>query len=117
MRLSIYLIAVLFVSAGSLHWLYPEFFMRIMPPYFPYPRHLVLLTGAIEIVLGTGVLIEKTRRQSGWGLILLLIAVFPANYYMLQRYDLFHSIPRWLLLWRLPLQAALIFWVYRATVK
>ena len=115
--LSIYCIAILFAGAGTLHWLHPDSFARIMPPYIPFHHQAVLLSGSLEIILGLGVVFVKTRNLCGWGLILLLLAVFPANLYMFQQPELFHAIPRGLLLLRLPLQFALAYWVYWATLK
>ena len=69
----------LYVIAGVLHFVAPEMYERVVPPQFPRPRTLVYLSGSAEIVLGIGVLFERTRRRSAWGLVALLVAVFPAN--------------------------------------
>jgi uncharacterized membrane protein len=78
------LLAVLFIGAGVLHFVAPATYLHIMPPYLPAPLALVYLSGAAEIAGGVGLLIPATRQLAGWGLILLLLAVFPANVYMLQ---------------------------------
>ena len=82
-----------------------------MPPYLPFHRELVFLSGVCEIVLGLLLLIPKTTRLAAWGLMALLIAVFPANVYMFQHQELFH-VSAVVLLLRLPLQAVLILWAW-----
>ncbi len=85
----------------------------MIPPYLPYPDLLNSLSGGFEILFGLGLLFEQTRSISAYGLILLLIAVFPANIYMYQRGA--KGIPRWALFLRLPLQFVLIGWAYLYT--
>jgi len=110
-------LALLFIAAGVLHFTKTPFYVRIMPPYLPYPRELVYLSGVAEILGGAGVLFPPVRRAAGWGLILLLIAVFPANIHMAQEALARSGLSPYtaLLLFRLPLQFVLIAWVERAT--
>ena len=81
---TIYLMSFLYISSGVQHFYNTDWFIKIMPPYLPYHKELVYLSGVFEIILGTMLLFEKTRFLAGWGLILLLIAVFPANIYVAQ---------------------------------
>ena len=74
--------ALFFVAVGVTHFTHPAFFLKIMPPALPAHLALVYLSGAFEILGGLGLLVPRTRRFAGWGLIALLIAVFPANLYM-----------------------------------
>lgn len=109
-------LSVLFITAGVLHFVTPERFLSIVPPSLPAPPLLVAISGAAELLGGIGLLVPRTRRVAGWGLILLLIAVFPANVQMLQSYRA-HGVAWWgeVLLWlRLPLQPLLIWCVARA---
>lgn len=76
------LLGGLFIAAGVLHFVMPSFYVRIMPPYLPWHRALVLISGAAEVLGGVGVLFKATRRWAGWGLIALLFAVYPANIHM-----------------------------------
>lgn len=108
-----YGLALLFVGAGLLHFIHPETFERIVPPVLPAPRRLVLLSGAAEVAGGLGLLLPTTRRWAGWGLLALLVAVFPANVYMVGLADTLH-IPAWVLWARLPLQPLLMWAVWRA---
>jgi uncharacterized membrane protein len=114
---SIYVIAVLFIGAGLAHFLWPEMFVRVVPPYFPQPLLLVYLSGVAEVVGGIGVLMPATRPYAGWGLILLLFAVFPVHIYMVRRPDAFSQIPLWALYARIPLQFVLMVWVYWAACR
>ena len=102
-----------FVIAGVLHFVYPAKYQSIIPPRFPSPAALVAISGVAEIAGGLGLLIRPLRRAAQWGLIALLIAVFPANIHMAlhpERIPELH-VSRWLLWARLPLQGVLIFWV------
>ena len=108
-----YGLALLFVGAGALHFIRPEIFERIVPPALPAPRLLVLLSGAAEVAGGLGLLLPATRRLAGWGLLVLLVAVFPANVYMVGLAGQLH-IPAWVLWARLPLQPLLLWAVWRA---
>jgi uncharacterized membrane protein len=106
--------AGLFVFTGTLHFTRPGVYERIVPPGFPNPALLVVISGACEIAGGLGLLIRPLRRLAGWGLIALLIAVFPSNVYMAvvpQDVDGLR-IPIWLLWLRLPIQAVIILWVW-----
>lgn len=115
-RVSIYLLALLFVLAGALHFVRPETYARIMPPFLPWPMALVYLSGVAEIVGGLGLLVPRLRRWAGVWLIAVLVAVFPANIYMAVAPEEagFGIDPLWLWL-RLPLQALLIAWVWWAS--
>lgn len=114
---SLWITAAIFVMAGALHFVSPETYERIMPPYLPLHRELVYLSGALEILGGLGLLPERTRSTAGIGLIVLLIAVWPANLQMLlDARDA--AKPAWwvALLWaRLPLQLLLMLWVWRVS--
>lgn len=114
---SVIIIALFFVVAGVNHFVSPDVYLKIMPEYMPWPLALVYISGVFEVLGGIGVAIPRLRRTAGWGLIALLIAVFPANVDMLMHADRFPSIPVWLLVARLPLQAVLIGWVGWTAVK
>jgi uncharacterized membrane protein len=115
--ISRWLLALLFCVAGVLHFVFPAAYARIIPPMFPAPLALVWISGVCEILGGLGVLLPRVRRAAGVGLIALLIAVFPANIYMLLQQQQAHgwNLYTFLLLLRLPLQFLLIAWVQRST--
>jgi uncharacterized membrane protein len=97
-----------FAIGGVAHFAATETEMRIVPPWMPWPREAVLVSGVFELLGAAGLLWRPTRRLAGIGLFLLTIAVTPAHFYMLQRPDLFASIPYWALIVRLPVQVALL---------
>lgn len=110
-------LATVFIVAGALHFARPATYAQIVPPGFGPPRVIVAISGAAEIAGGVGVLVPRLLRPAGWGLVALLVCVFPANVYMLVARERFASIPAWALWARLPLQAALIAWVWHATLR
>ncbi len=112
--LSRLLLAVLFVLAGLNHFLHPATYVAMIPPYLPFPDALNVISGAAEIAGGIGILIPWLRRAAAWGLIALLVAVFPANIHMALHGLAGVVIPTWVLWARLPLQFVFIAWVYHA---
>lgn len=116
---SLVLIAIVFVAAGVLHLLKPAPYIRIVPPWLPAPATLVMVSGICEILGGLGVLLPATRVAAGWGLIALLVAVLPANVQMLIDAHARHASRLWQLslALRIPLQAALVWWIWRATSR
>jgi uncharacterized membrane protein len=83
-----YLLASLMLGAGTMHFVQTDFFTRIMPPYLPWHRELVYISGICEAVLGLLLLVPRISRFAAWGIIALLIAVFPANIYLCQHLEL-----------------------------
>ena len=97
-----------FFIGGIAHFVFTEAEMRIVPPYIPWPRGAVLLSGVLELLGAFGLLWRPTRRAAAWGLFALTLAVTPAHIYMLQQPGLFPAVPYWALVLRLPLQVALL---------
>jgi len=96
-----------FFVGGIAHFAATATEMRIVPPYIPWPRATVLISGVFELLGAVGVIRVWSRPAAGAGLLLLTLAVTPANVYMLQQADLF-PVPYWALVARLPLQVALL---------
>ncbi len=116
-RILVWLFGIAFVAAGANHFVNPQFYMKIMPPVLPAPLFLIYLSGIFEIVLGVLLLIPKLTRLAAFGLIALLIAVFPVNIYMAANTEMFSEYSPTALYLRLPLQLGLIglmFWFTRA---
>ncbi|MEZ5949081.1 MAG: DoxX family protein [Planctomycetaceae bacterium] len=109
--ISKYLLASLMVFAGTMHFVNPAFFLKIMPPYLPLHLELVLLSGVFEIVLGVLLLLPQCSRLAAWGIMALLIAVFPANIYLYQNQEILPASPTIHLL-RLLLQGVLVLWAF-----
>ena len=113
----LYAMSLLYVVAGVTHFVVPELYAQIVPPPLPFPLALVYLSGVAEVVLGVGLLFGRTRRYAAWGVVALLVAVFPANVYMATSDVVIQGTPggnadpsdavRW---GRLPLQAVLVVW-------
>jgi uncharacterized membrane protein len=106
-----FLLAALMVGVGTMHFVQTDFFTRIMPPYLPWHRELVYISGVFELALGLLLLAPWTSQLAAWGIIALLIAVFPANIYLDQHQELLPASPTAHFL-RLPLQAVFIVWAY-----
>jgi uncharacterized membrane protein len=111
------MLAIVFISAGVMHFLNPALFVRIIPTWISHGLALVYISGVFEILGGLAVLIPRTRRLAGLGLIALLIAVFPANIHMALHSEDFANIPTLALWLRLPLQFVIIAWVWSSAIK
>jgi uncharacterized membrane protein len=107
-----WLFGLVFILAGLNHFRDPAFYVNIMPPYLPWHGELVAISGVAEVVLGVMMLFRRWAALAGWGLIALLVAVFPANLHMAMHPELYPSIPPVVLWLRLPLQGVLIAWAY-----
>jgi len=117
--LSIVALGLAFLMAGALHFVVPKSYLTMMPSYLPQPMLLIAISGVAEMAGGLGVLIPFFRRTAGYGLIALLIAVFPANLNMAINHTQLpglHVSPAmaWL---RLPLQLPMIYWVWWTAVR
>jgi len=107
-----WLYGLFFMAAGVNHFLHTPLYVSIMPPYLPWPVALVYVSGVAEIGLGGLLLFEQWSRLAAWGLIALLIAVFPANVHMALHSDLYPWASPFGLWLRLSLQSILIAWAY-----
>jgi uncharacterized membrane protein len=112
--LSRLLLAAFMIIAGIMHFARPAFFLQIMPPYLPAHRELVFISGVCELLLGLLLLRKRWSRTAAWGVVALLIAVFPANIHLFQNQHLLPAPPLVHLL-RLPLQGVFIVWALRHT--
>ena len=106
-RAGLGLVFLWFLIGGIAHFVATELEMTIVPPWLPWPRAAVLISGVCELLGAAGLLWSPTRRAAGWGLFALTLAVTPAHVYMLQQPGLF-GVPVWLLWLRLPVQLALL---------
>lgn len=108
----LYLMAGIYFLAGLNHFRNPGLYLRIIPSYIPLPRLMNQLSGAAEALLAIGLCIPVVSPIAAWGIIALLIAIFPANIYMYTHKKAGMRLPKWILLLRLPLQVVLIIWAY-----
>ena len=107
-----FILAIFFIFAGVMHFVIPTAYEHIVPPALPAPHLLVVISGIAEILGGLGLLIPFTQRAAAWGLVALLIAVFPANIYMAVAHVPAPGILglHWVQWLRLPLQIPLVLW-------
>ena len=108
-------LAAFFINVGIDHFINPDFYLSIMPPAFPLHLEAVYISGLFEVLGGLGVLIPRLRKFSGWGLIALLIAVYPANIYMALTPEAFPDVPLSALYIRLAFQFIFFYWAYLVT--
>ncbi len=111
-EISLYIMAVLYILAGINHFVNPKFYLRIIPPYIPWHKAVNYISGATEIALGLLLLYPPYSNSGAWGIIVLLIAVFPANIYHLTSVKPGRGIPLWILTLRIPFQGVLILWAW-----
>ena len=110
-QISRFTLAMIMIVAGTMHFVNPAFFLKMMPPYLPLHDELVFVSGVCEVILGLLMFIPGTSRPAAWGIIALLIAVFPANVYLYQHQEILPAPPAIHLL-RLPLQGAFVLWAF-----
>lgn len=109
----LYVMALLYVLAGINHFRKPRLYARMIPEFFPNPKLLNIISGAAEIILGVLLCIPAASSYAAIGIIALLIAIFPANFFMYMNEKAALGIPKWALLLRLPFQIVLIIWAYQ----
>lgn len=114
-KLVLFGLATFFIYFGLDHFINPDFYLSIMPPSFPLHEEAIYISGFFEIVGGVGVLIPRFRKIAGWGLVALLIAVYPANIYMAITPEAFPDFPVEMLYFRLVLQFLFFYWAYSVT--
>lgn len=111
--LSKYLLAILLIVAGILHFVKPQFYLKIMPSYLPAHHTLVILSGIVEIIGGLLLLFKTTQSMGAYLTIALLVAVFPANIEMSRKYYVRKKKGFWITILRLPLQILLLWWAFQ----
>jgi uncharacterized membrane protein len=111
--MSLYIMSVIYILAGLNHFRAPQFYRPLMPPWIPLHNFLIYFSGALEIILGAGLLWKPTQISSAWGIIAMLIAFLPVHFFMYQaRTTLFKKIPSSVIIARIPLQVVLMGWAY-----
>ena len=111
----LWLMSLLYIAAGINHFAHPKMYLRIMPPYVPYHSVMVMISGVAEIVLGLLLLFPATRVMAAWGIVVMLVLIFPANIQMAIDFYRKQNPYLWVAVLRLPLQFVLIWWAYRYT--
>ena len=111
----VYPMALLYVAAGIFHFIKPKIYRAIMPPWLPWHHQLILLSGIAEVALGILLIPMATRIIAAWLIIILLIAIFPANIQMVINWSKNKNPKLWMAILRLPLQLVLIWWAWQYT--
>lgn len=111
-----YIFGLLFILAGANHFRTPKIYERIIPSYLPSHKMLNILSGVAEMVLGFMLLNPESQTIASWGIIVLLILFIPVHIFMLQDKKASLKMPQWLLILRLPLQFALMYWAYQYVI-
>lgn len=104
--------AGMYIVAGTMHFIFPKAYMRIMPRYLPNHKLLVYLSGLVEVVLGVGLCFSTTKNLSIYGIIGMLVVFLLVHFYMLSNEKASAGIPKWVLILRIPLQFGLMYWAY-----
>ena len=108
-----FIMSLFYVSVGINHFLNPEWFVKIVPPFLlEFDYQLVYLSGVCEVMFGLLILIPKARYYAAWGLILTLAAVFPANIYLAQTNGVAMDTTAAVAWYRLPFQTVFILLAY-----
>ena len=114
-KLSLYIMCAFYLIAGINHFWHPQFYLNIMPAWIGYHEALVIISGLLEIFFGIMLIPQQTRKLAAWGIIILLITIFPANIQMMMNYIQEQNSKLWITIVRLPVQLILIWWAYRHT--
>jgi uncharacterized membrane protein len=114
-KIFLFIMAAFYVAVGINHFIRPGFYLKIMPPQLPFPLALVYISGVCEIFFALLLFPMATRRTGAWLLVLLLIAVFPANIQMAINYRQTNDHHLWIAIVRLPAQLILIWWAWLYT--
>ena len=113
-RVPLLIIAIFFIIGGISHFFVADFFVMAMPDYLGYHKELVIISGVFDILGGIGILIPQTRLFSGYCLIALIVAVYPANINMALHPEKYKELSELFLYIRLPFQFLFIWFVWRA---
>jgi len=116
-QLFLYIMAIAYVLAGINHFWHPDFYIKMIEAFLPWPLGIIYISGIAEIAGGIGLLIPATRRYAAFALIFLLISIFPANIYMAMHPQQWPELSPWALYLRLPLQLVLIYLVNLYTTQ
>lgn len=108
----LYLMAALYILAGINHFRVPRLYVKMIPSALPAPKALNIISGAAEAISGILLCIPAVSSFAAWGIIAMLVAIFPANVYMYTNDKAALGLPKWIRLIRLPLQLVLIYWAY-----
>jgi len=108
--IGLYIMAIVYIFAGLMHFIKPKLYMRVMPSYIPNHKAMVFWSGVAEVLLGIGLCIPVLKVISIYGIILMLSVFLMVHLYMLSGEKASAGIPKWILILRIPLQFGLMYW-------
>ncbi|MGB1308228.1 MAG: DoxX family protein [Oceanihabitans sp.] len=108
----LYLMALIYIFAGIMHFIKPKVYLKIMPNYLPKHKFLVALSGVFEIALGISICIASLKTIAIYGIIAMLLVFLLVHFYMLTNKKASVGLPKSILILRIPLQFVLIYWAY-----
>ncbi|WP_394975740.1 MauE/DoxX family redox-associated membrane protein [uncultured Croceitalea sp.] len=108
----LYVMALMYIFAGLMHFIKPKAYLRIMPRYIPNHKALVFWSGLAEVILGITLCVPNTKNIAIWGIIAMLIVFLLVHFYMLSGEKASAGFPKWALILRIPLQFGLMYWAY-----
>jgi len=110
--IGLYIMAIVYIFAGLMHFIKPKLYMRVMPSYIPNHKAMVFWSGVAEVLLGIGLCIPVLKVISIYGIILMLSVFLMVHFYMLSGEKASAGIPKWILILRIPLQFGLMYWAF-----
>ena len=113
-RIPLIVVALFFLAGGTAHFAVIDFFVQAMPDYLPWHRELVIISGVFELLGAIGILLPQTRLFAAYGLLALVVAVYPANIYMAMHPERYPDIPELFLYIRLPFQFLFLWFIWWA---
>ena len=108
-----YLLGAILIIIGVFHLQRPKIFIKIIPPYLPYPKNLVLWSGILEMIFGFMLLNIDTQKTAAIAIIIMLVVYLPVHFYMLSNDKASLGLPKWVLILRIPLQLVIMYWAYQ----
>lgn len=108
----LYLMAGMYILSGFIHFIKPRMYLRIMPRYLPNHKLLVYVSGIVEIILGVALCFPETKDSAIYGIIIMLAIFLLVHFYMLTSEKASAGIPKWILLFRIPMQFGLMYWAF-----
>jgi len=108
----LYLMAIVYIAAGIMHFVRPKMYMRILPSYLPGHKFLVNISGILEILLGIAICFSQTKNLALYVIIAMLTFFLPVHFHMLFDERASMGLSKWMLILRIPLQFALMLWAY-----
>ncbi len=106
-------LALIFITSGIFHFIKPNLYKKVMPPYLPYHKALIIFSGIAEITAGIGLCLFNSQRMAAWAMIGMLVVFIPIHIHMIVEEKASLGLPKWVLILRVLLQFILIYWAFQ----